>query len=424
MNYENSLEFAQHLDQQDPLKHFRRRFYIPQHNRKDWIYFTGNSLGLQPKTVKTFVEQELDDWAHLGVEGHFEARNPWFSYHEIFPEQLSRIVGCLPHEVVVMNQLTVNLHLQMITFYKPTPKKYKIICEAKAFPSDQYALESQVRFHGYDPAEAIIEVTPRDGEHLIHTEDILNAIEANKETLCLVMFGGVNYYSGQLLNLEAITKAAHAVGVHAGFDLAHAVGNVMLKLHEWEVDFACWCSYKYLNSGPGGVAGAYINEKHARNTELPRLAGWWGHTKETRFKMEKGFEAIPTAEGWQVSNAPILSMAAHKASLDIFDEAGMEALVEKSNILTGFLFYLLEEFNKEHQRHPIELITPRRDTDRGCQVSMLVPGNGRKVYESLLQQGMMVDWREPNVIRVAPVPLYNTFEEVWHFANILKKIVE
>jgi kynureninase len=424
MIYENSLAFAQHLDLQDSLRHFRRRFYIPQHNRKDWIYFTGNSLGLQPKTVKQYVEQELEDWAQLGVEGHFEAKNPWFSYHEIFPEQLAKVVGCLPHEVVVMNQLTVNLHLQMISFYRPTPKKYKIICEAKAFPSDQYALESQVRFHGYDPANAIIEIKPRGGGHLIYTEDIVEGIESNKDELSLVMFGGVNYYSGQLFNLEAITKAAHAAGVYVGFDLAHAAGNVILKLHDWDVDFACWCSYKYLNSGPGGVAGAYIHEKHARNTEMPRLAGWWGYTKETRFKMEKGFEAIPTAEGWQVSNAPILSMAAHKASLDIFDEAGMEPLVEKSSMLSGFLFFLLDEFNKDHQRQAIELITPRSATDRGCQLSMLVPGNGKAVHESLLKQGVMVDWREPNVIRVAPVPLYNTFEEVWQFASILKKIVE
>ncbi len=424
MIYENSLAFAQHLDQQDPLRHFRRRFYIPQHHRNDWIYFTGNSLGLQPKTVKEYVEQELDDWAHLGVEGHFEARNPWFSYHEIFPEQLSKIVGCLPHEVVVMNQLTVNLHLQMISFYRPTSKKYKIICEAKAFPSDQYALESQVRFHGYDPADAIIEIKPREGEHFIYTEDIINAIESNKNELALVMFGGVNYYSGQLVNMEAITKAAHAVGVIVGFDLAHAVGNVMLSLHEWDVDFACWCSYKYLNSGPGGVAGAYIHERHAGDTNLPRLAGWWGYKKATRFRMEKGFEPIPTAEGWQISNAPVLSMAAHKASLDIFDEAGMEALVEKSKLLTGYLFYLIDDFNKDHQKHSIELITPRVETERGCQVSMLVPGDGRLVYDSLLKQGVMVDWREPNVIRAAPVPLYNTFEEVWQFGNILKKIVE
>ena len=424
MNYENSLEFAQRLDQQDPLKHFRRRFYIPQHNRSDWIYFTGNSLGLQPKTVKSYVDQELEDWAQFGVEGHFEARNPWVSYHEIFPQLLSKIVGCLPEEVVVMNQLTVNLHLQLISFYRPTPQKYKIICEAKAFPSDQYALESQVRLHGYNPDDAIIEVTPRNGGNLIYTEDILEAIETNKNELSLVMFGGVNYYSGQLFNIESITKATHAVGAFAGFDLAHAAGNVILRLHEWDVDFACWCSYKYLNSGPGGVAGAYIHERHARNTNLPRLAGWWGYTKETRFKMGKGFEPIPTAEGWQVSNAPVLSMAAHKASLDIFDEAGMDALVEKSRLLTGFLLYLLDDFNKDHQTHPIELITPRGIYERGCQVSMLVPGNGRHVYDSLLNQGVMVDWREPNVIRVAPVPLYNTFEEVWQFANILKKIVE
>jgi len=423
MIYENSLEFAKHLDHLDPLKHFRNRFHIPRHNRTEWIYFTGNSLGLQPKTVKSYVNQELEDWAQLGVEGHFEAMNPWFPYHEIFPEQLSKIVGCLPHEVVVMNQLTINLHLQMISFYRPTPKKYKIICEAKAFPSDQYAMESQVRLHGFDPTDAIVEVKPKDGEHLIQTEDIMQAIESHKSELALVLFGGVNYYTGQFFNIEAITQAAHAAGAFAGFDLAHAAGNVMLKLHDWNVDFACWCSYKYLNSGPGGVAGAYIHESHAKNTGLPRLAGWWGYTKETRFKMEKGFEAIPTAEGWQVSNAPILSMAAHKASLDIFDEAGMDALAEKTAILAGFLFYLVDEFNLAHQNQPIELITPGSENERGCQVSMLVPGNGKHVFDSLLKQGVMADWREPNAIRVAPVPLYNTFEEVWHFSSILKKIV-
>ena len=422
MQFENNLEFAQHLDHQDPLKHFRRRFFIPQHSRTDWIYFTGNSLGLQPKTTKTYVEQELDEWARLGVEGHFEARHPWMSYHEIFPEQLSKIVGCLPHEVVVMNQLTVNLHLLMVTFYRPSASRFKIICEAKAFPSDQYALESQVRNHGYDPDEAIIEVAPRAGEHNIRTEDILDAIRKNKDQLSLVLFGGVHYYSGQLLDIKTITQAAHALGVIAGFDLAHAAGNVILKLHEWDVDFACWCSYKYLNSGPGGVAGAYIHERHATNPKLPRFAGWWGYTKVTRFKMEKGFQAIPTAEGWQVSNAPVLSMAAHKASLDIFDEAGMDALVEKSKILTAYLMFLIDDMNKDHPQKSIEIITPREQKDRGCQVSLLVPG-GRAFFDSLLQQGVMADWREPNVIRVAPVPLYNTFEEVWQFGSILNKIV-
>jgi len=422
MTYQNTLEFAQHLDHQDPLKHFRSRFFIPQHNRIDWIYFAGNSLGLQPKSVKTHVDTELDEWARLGVDAHFDAKTPWFSYHEIFPELLSSLVGCLPNEVVVMNQLTTNLHLLMISFYRPTKKKFKIICEAKAFPSDQYALESQVKLHGLDPAETIIEIHPAQGKYVITTDQIIDAIQKHKEELLLVLFGGVHYYSGQLFNMKAITEAAHAAGAIAGFDLAHAVGNVPLQLHEWGVDFACWCSYKYLNSGPGGVAGAYIHERHVANTDLPRLAGWWGYNKNTRFKMEKGFEAIPTAEGWQISNAPILSMAAHKASLDIFDEAGMDALQEKSRLLTGFLFFLLEEINKEAD-HPIEVITPSNENERGCQVSILVERKGKEVFDELLKHGVLADWREPNVIRIAPVPLYNTFEEVWQFANIFNKIL-
>ena len=423
MTYQNTLEFAQHLDHQDPLKHFRSRFFIPKHNRIDWIYFAGNSLGLQPKSVKTHVDAELDEWGRLGVDAHFDAKTPWFSYHEIFPELLSPIVGCLPNEVVVMNQLTTNLHLLMISFYRPTKNKFKIICEAKAFPSDQYALESQVKLHGLDPAEVIIEIHPPQGEYVIRTSQIVEAIQKHKEELLLVLFGGVHYYSGQLFNMKAITEAAHAVGAIAGFDLAHAVGNVPLQLHDWGVDFACWCSYKYLNSGPGGVAGAYIHERHVANTDLPRLAGWWGYNKNTRFKMEKGFDAIPTAEGWQTSNAPILSMAAHKASLDIFDEAGMDALQEKSKLLTGFLFFLLEEINKEAD-HPIQVITPSKENEHGCQVSILVERKGKEVFDELLKHGVLADWREPNVIRVAPVPLYNTFEEVWQFAHIFHKILK
>ena len=313
MEYQNKLEFAKSLDRNDPLKHFREKFFIPQHHGRDSIYFNGNSLGLQPRSTAKYVQQELDDWARLGVEGHFDAKNPWMPYHEIFPKQLSAIVGCQTNEVVVMNQLTVNLHLLMVTFYRPTKNRYKIICEAKAFPSDQYAFESQARFHGFDPAEAVIEVAPREGEHVLRTDDILETIQKHGDSVAVVLFGGISYYTGQFFDLPAITRKAHEVGAFAGFDLAHAAGNVELHLHDWDVDFACWCSYKYLNSGPGGVAGVYIHEKHASNTSLPRFAGWWGYTKETRFRMEKGFKAIPTAEGWQVSNAPILSMAAHKA---------------------------------------------------------------------------------------------------------------
>lgn len=423
MNFENTLQFAKRLDASDPLKAFRDRFYIPRHYEDDCIYFTGNSLGLQPKSVKEYVNQELDDWAKLGVEGHFRAKNPWMPYHEIFPKQLSKIVGCLPEEVVVMNQLTVNLHLLMVSFYRPTRQRYKIICEAKAFPSDQYAFESQVRYHRFDPDDAIIEVYPRAAEETIRTEDILSAIQQHKDELALVLFGGINYYTGQLFDMKAITDAAHEVGVYAGFDLAHAAGNVELKLHEWNVDFACWCSYKYLNSGPGGVSGVYIHERHIADKELPRFAGWWGHTKETRFKMEKGFEPISTAEGWQLSNAPILSMAAHKASLDIFEEAGMNDLVEKSKLLSGYLHFILNDINSKQKEKWIEIITPAMEKERGCQVSMLMLRKGKEIFKELSEQGVVADWREPNVIRVAPVPLYNTFEDVWKFGEIVRATI-
>jgi kynureninase len=423
MNFENTLVFAKSLDTNDPLRTFRDRFYIPQHNGKDSIYFIGNSLGLQPKTVKAYVNQELDDWAKLGVEGHFHAKNPWMPYHEIFPVQLSKIVGCLPGEVVVMNQLTVNLHLLMVSFYRPTKQRYKIICEAKAFPSDQYAFESQARYHGFDPDDAIVEVSPRPGEHYIRSEDILSTIQEVNQSAALVLFGGVNYYTGQYFDLKTITDAAHKVGAYAGFDLAHAAGNVELNLHDWDVDFACWCSYKYLNSGPGGVAGIYIHEKHAKNTTLPRFAGWWGYTKETRFKMEKGFEAIPTAEGWQISNAPILSMAAHKAALDIFEETGMEKLHAKRKQLNDYLLFIIDDINSKHTHKTIEIITPGNVKERGCQSSMLMLKRGEDIFDELARQGVIVDWREPNVIRIAPVPLYNSFEDLWLFGDIVDRLI-
>ncbi|MFN8289762.1 MAG: kynureninase [Chitinophagaceae bacterium] len=423
MPYQNTLEFARNSDNQDPLKQFRDKFYIPIVNGKECIYFTGNSLGLQPKTTQDYVLNELEDWASFGVEGHFHARKPWLPYHEIFPKQLAAIVGSKTNEVVVMNSLTVNLHLLMVTFYRPSKERYKIICEAKAFPSDQYALESQVRYHGFDPAEAIVEVGPREGEHVIRKEDILSAIRLHGPSVALVLLGGVNYYTGQLFDMKAITAAAHAAGACAGFDLAHAAGNVELKLHDWNVDFACWCSYKYLNSGPGGVAGVYIHEQHAANTTLPRFAGWWGYTKATRFNMEKGFEAIPTAEGWQLSNAPVLSMAAHKASLDIFEEAGLDKLHEKRKKLSGYLHFVLQEINSSRSEKIIEVITPSNEAERGCQVSMLMLREGRKIFDELTKQGVIADWREPNVIRVAPVPLYNSFEEVYRFGEIVNQLM-
>lgn len=420
MKFQNTKEYANQLDIQDELKSFREAFYIPILNGKEVVYFTGNSLGLQPKTTQDYVLNELEDWASFGVEGHFHARNPWLPYHEIFPQQLSKIVGCLPNEVVVMNQLTVNLHLLLVSFYQPTKTKYKILCEAKAFPSDQYALESQVKFHGFNYEDAVIEVAPREGEHTIRTEDIIQAIEEHKNELALVLFGGVNYYTGQVFDMQAITNAAHKVGVYCGFDLAHAAGNIELHLHNWEVDFACWCSYKYLNSGPGGVSGVYIHEKHATNTDLKRFAGWWGYEKETRFKMDKGFKAIPTAEGWQLSNAPILSMAAHKASLDIFEEAGIERLQNKRKLLNAYLWFVVDEVNK--QKKVFEIITPRNEAEHGCQISLLTNNNGKQIFDELIKQGVIADWREPNVIRIAPVPLYNSFEDVWRFGDIVNSL--
>jgi kynureninase len=422
--FENTVTFAQQLDAQDALRHFRERFYIPIVNGKECLYFTGNSLGLQPKATQHYVLNELEDWANYGVEGHFHARLPWFSYHEIFPEKIAKIVGALPEEVVVMNQLTVNLHVLMASFYRPTAQRYKILCEAKAFPSDQYALEAQARLHGFDPATAVVEVMPRPGEHTIRNEDILAAIETHGNELALVLFGGVNYYTGQLFDMAAITAAAHQVGAYAGFDLAHAAGNVALQLHNWQVDFACWCSYKYLNSGPGGVAGAFVHQRHVGNTELPRLAGWWGYDKATRFNMEKGFKAIPTAEGWQLSNAPILSMAAHKASVDLFDEAGMEALAIKGLQLSSYAIFVLQQANMALGREAIQIITPADETQRGCQVSFMIPERGREVFEALKQQGVIADWREPDVIRIAPVPLYNRFEEVFLLGQMVRKALD
>lgn len=422
MDYQNTLDFAQLQDEMDLLKTFRDKFYIPVFNGKECIYLSGNSLGLQPKTTQEYVLNELEDWANYGVEGHLHARNPWLNYHEMFPALLEKVIGANKNEVIVMNQLTVNLHILLTTFYKPSKKRYKIICEAKAFPSDQYALESQVKLHGFDPAEAIITVSPKDGRHAIETVDLINTIRTNGDETALVILGGVNYYSGQVFDMEKITAAAHSSGSYCGFDLAHAIGNVPLHLHNWNVDFACWCSYKYLNSGPGGVAGAFIHERHINNKDLPRLAGWWGHDKINRFKMEKDFDPIPTAEGWQLSNAPILSMAAHKASLDIFDEAGINNITVKGNLLSGYLLFILDEINSG-TNDKIEIITPRNDNERGCQVSMLMPGNGKKIFDQLSQQGIISDWREPNVIRVAPVALYNTFEDVYQFGRILSKIM-
>src|ERR1035437_957469 len=431
MHYKNTLEFAREMDGSDPLKDFRDKFYIPIINGKQCIYFVGNSLGLQPKTTQDYIYNELENWANYGVEAHFHAKIPWVDYHDIFVEPLSKIVGCLLGEVVVMNHLTVNLHLLLTTFYRPTKERYKIICEAKAFPSDQYALESQVKLHaclpdrqGLDPDNAIIEVAPREGEYNIRTEDIVETINKYANEVAVVLFGGINYYSGKVFDMKAITEAAHKVGAYCGFDLAHAAGNIELHLHDWDVDFACWCSYKYLNSGPGNIAGAYIHQRFITDVSLPRLAGWWGYDKENRFKMEKNFKPIPTAEGWQLSNSPIISMAAHKAALDIFEEAGMENLLKKSKLLTGYLLFILDEINANSNKKVGEIITPKNEEERGCQVSILMLQKGKEVFNALKKHGVLSDWREPNVIRVAPVPLYNTFEDVYQFGQIFKHLIE
>ena len=421
---ENTLSYAQQQDANDSLRAYRERFFVPTFHQYPVRYFTGNSLGLQPKTVGSYIQQELDDWAKWGVEGHFHGKRPWFSYHENLTDKIAKVVGALPEEVVVTHSLTTNLHLLMVSFFVPQGKRKKIICEAKAFPSDQYALESQIKFHGLDLGTDLVEIAPREGEHLINEEDILAKIAEVGDELALVMIGGVNYYSGQLFDMKKITEAAHAVGAIAGFDLAHAAGNIHLKLHDWGVDFAAWCSYKYLNSSPGGVSGMFVHQRHANRPELPRFAGWWGHDKSVRFLMEPGFQPMPGAEGWQLSNAPVLGMAAHLASLDIFDEVGMEKLCEKRDQLTAYLEFIIDSISEKHKDLcTFEIITPRNKSQRGAQLSMLVHGKGKAIFDKLSDAGVVADWREPNVIRLAPVPLYNSFEDVYYFGKHLEDAI-
>jgi kynureninase len=419
MKFENSLSFAQKKDQLDPLNSFRNKFLFPKVNGKTAIYFAGNSLGLQPRSVKKFIEEELDDWARLGVEGHVKAARPWLYYHKFSKKALSQLTGAKISEVVSMNQLTVNLHLLMVTFFKPTPKRFKIITEYGAFSSDQYAFESQLRFHGLDPDECLIEVKPREGESILRTEDILQVIDEHAPELAMVVFGAVQYYTGQFFNVKKITEAAHEAGALAGFDLAHAIGNVTLNLHQDDVDFAVWCSYKYLNSGPGGIAGAFVHQRHAQEFDLPRFAGWWGHSEEERFQMKKGFKPMAGIDGWQISNVPILQAAAHRASLHIFQAAGIKNLCKKSEMLTGYLEYLLHEI--DDPKRYFHILTPSNPKERGCQLSIFMKKNGKKVFQNLVREGIIADWREPNVIRVAPVPLYNTFEDVYKFGQIFKR---
>ncbi len=421
MNYKTDKSFAVEMDSKDPISKYRERFYIPkQKNGEDCIYFCGHSLGLQPKSVRSYIEQILKDWGTLGVEGWFHVKNPWMIYDQILIEQTAKLVGAKPIEVVVMNSLTVNLHLMMVPFYKPTPSRNKILIEYHAFSSDQYAVKSQIQFHGFEPKMSLIEIHPREGEDIIRTEDIESLIEKEGDSIALIMLGGVNYYTGQAFDMERITGIGHSKGCLVGFDLAHAAGNILLKLHDWDIDFAVWCSYKYLNSGPGSIAGCFIHEKHSNNSELPRFTGWWGHNKETRFLMGPNFEPIEGAEGWQLSTPPILQMAALRASMEIFDEVGMERLKAKSDLLTGYLEFLIDEIKSES----ISIITPWDIKRRGCQLSIRIQGNGKVLHNKLTSQGVICDWREPDVIRVAPVPLYNTFMDVYKFSEILKANIE
>lgn len=422
MYYDTTHESALLLDQQDRLKGFRERFIIPSENGKEKVYFLGNSLGLQPVAASVYIDKILKEWAKYGVEGFFEGSDPWYNLHDQLSGALAAIVGSEKEEIVVMNQLTVNLHLMLASFYRPSGKRRKIICESKAFPSDQYALETHLQWHGFDPCMDIIEISSRPNESLLRTEDIISMIEANGEETALVLFGGINYYTGQFFNIEAITDAAHRVGAIAGFDLAHAAGNVPLQLHSWNVDFACWCSYKYLNSGPGGIGAAFIHQRHHKNNTVKRLAGWWGYERDTRFQMKKGFNPVPTAEGWQLSTPSVILYAMHKASLDIFMEAGIEHIHEKGRKLSDYLYFLISQINTSFGS-PITILTPGNPAERGCQLSLLLKRNGRKVFEAIKEQGFFADWREPGVIRIAPVPLYNTFEEVWKFYAALKEIL-
>lgn len=423
MRYTLDRAQAEALDRADPLAAYRRRFHIPQHDGADEIYLCGNSLGLQPRDTQRYVQEELEDWQRLGVKGHFDGRRPWMPYHEIFTERTARLVGAKPVEVVNMNSLTVNLHLMMTSFYRPTRERHKLLIERGAFPSDRYAVESQVRLHGFDPDQSLIELTSRNSEPFIPTEEIEAVLAAEGREIALVMLPGVQYYSGQAFDLKRITQAAHKAGCKVGFDLAHAVGNLALQLHDSGPDFAVWCNYKYMNSGPGAVAGCFVHERHARSVDLPRLAGWWGHDKSSRFRMGPDFVPMAGAEGWQLSNPPVLGLAPLHASLDIFDEAGMPALRDKSLKLTGYLEFLLKEKLAEH----IDILTTADPAQRGCQLSLrLHKGRdaARQVFEGLEAAGVTGDWREPDVIRVAPVPLYNSYTDVFRFVEILEGLVE
>ena len=420
MQFENSRLFAQQLDTKDPLAKYRNEFIFPQINNKNAIYFTGNSLGLQPKLAQSYVNEIMNDCGNLAVEGHFQADKPWWDYHERFAKKLSKVVGAKPKEITVMNTLTVNLHLMMVSFYRPTTKRYKIICEEKAFPSDQYMIASQVRFHGLNPEDAIVELKKRDGEHNFRTEDILAKIEEVGEECAFILIGGVNYYTGQVFDMKTITEAGQKIGAFVGWDLAHAAGNIKLELHDWNVDFAAWCSYKYMNSGPGNVSGCFINEKYHNKKDIPRFEGWWGHNKDRRFLMEPEFQPEDGANAWQISNAPVLALAPYLASLQMFDEVGMDALIEKRNKIVAYLEFILHEIDKEVESS-FEIITPSNQEERGTQLSVFLHGEGKELFNYLMENGVIPDWREPNVIRLAPAPFYCSYEDMYEFGQILKR---
>ncbi|MFN4258058.1 MAG: kynureninase [Gemmataceae bacterium] len=422
MHYQPNEAFARQLDAEDPLRSYREQFHVPRSaDGAPLIYFCGHSLGLQPKGARPLLEQELEDWAMLGVEGHFHARSPWYSYHELFRETGARLVGARPGEVVMMNSLTVNLHLMLTTFYRPTPQRYRILTDAPSFPSDRYALLSQIRLHGFDPADALRTIGPRPGEDVIRLEDVETILEQEGPQIAVVLWNGVNFCTGQSFNLARLAAAAHRQGCIFGCDLAHAAGNIPLELHAWHVDFAVWCGYKYLNAGPGAVAGCFVHDQHGHHLELPRLAGWWGNDPATRFQMHQHEDFIPRpgADGWQLSNPPILALAPLRASLALFDAATLPALRAKSERLTGYLEYLLD-------RLPVgrcHILTPRDPAQRGCQLSLRL-ADGAQVMAWLAARGVVCDLRPPDVLRVAPVPLYNTYTEVWRFARLLGEYLE
>ena len=416
MQYKNTLAFAKQQDQEDPLASYRNQFHIPKDkNGNPWLYFTGNSLGLQPKKAQEYVNLEMQDWAEKGVEGHFHGKNPWVTYPESLSEMMAKVMGAKPIEVIIMDTLTANLHFLMVSFYRPTPKRYKILIESDAFPSDRYAVKSQLKFHGFSEDDLVL-WSPPEGEDLLQMEDLEAILEEQGEEIALVLIGGVNYYTGQRFDFKKIAALGHAKGCVVGIDLAHGAGNIQPNLHESGVDFAAWCTYKYLNSGPGSLSGIFVHEKHAHDRDLPRFAGWWNHNKETRFNMRMPFDVMAGAEGWQLSNPPILALAPIKASLEMFEEVGMDALVAKSRKLTGFLEFLMNELGSD----VVSIITPENPLDRGCQLSISVKNANKSLHQKLMDRHVITDWREPNVIRCAPAPMYNTFEDVYQMVQVLK----